>query len=67
MFFSLAMEAQAFSLDLPELLFSIFSPPRNDTLYRAARDRLEEDIRFASKVVRWSFIHTTAHTFIHRD
>lgn len=48
-----AIEAQAFSVDSPELFFSIYSPPRNENGYRAARDRLEEDIRFTSKVVRY--------------
>ncbi|KAJ3865846.1 MAG: Sec1-like snare protein [Lentinula lateritia] len=46
-----AIEAQAFSVDSPELFFSIYSPPRNENGYRAARDRLEEDIRFTSKVI----------------
>ncbi|KAJ3787586.1 Sec1-like snare protein [Lentinula aff. detonsa] len=46
-----AMEAQAFSMDAPELFFSIYSPPRNENSYRGARDRLEEDIRFTSKII----------------
>ncbi|KAE9398544.1 Sec1-like snare protein [Gymnopus androsaceus JB14] len=46
-----AVEAQAFSIDSPEMLFSIYSPPRNENSYRPARDRLEEDIRFASKII----------------
>ncbi|KAF5377779.1 hypothetical protein D9757_008057 [Collybiopsis confluens] len=46
-----AMEARTFSVDTPEQFFSIYSPPRNENGYRAARDRLEEDLRFASKII----------------
>lgn len=46
------MEAQAFSLRVPELFFSMYSPPRSDATTRAERDRLEEDIRFVAKSVR---------------
>ncbi|KIK61687.1 hypothetical protein GYMLUDRAFT_42705 [Collybiopsis luxurians FD-317 M1] len=46
-----ALEARSFTLDTPEHFFSIYSPPRNENGYRAARDRLEEDIRFASKTI----------------
>ncbi|KAF8659882.1 hypothetical protein AX16_001766 [Volvariella volvacea WC 439] len=45
-----ALEAQAFSLRDPGLFFSIYSPPR-DNSWRVARDRLEEDLRFASKII----------------
>ncbi|KAK7056390.1 syntaxin binding protein 1 [Paramarasmius palmivorus] len=46
-----ALEAQTFSLDLPEHFFSIYSPPRSESAYSEARGRLEEDIRFASKLI----------------
>jgi syntaxin-binding protein 1 len=48
----LAVESQLFSLNMPELFFSIFSPPRGEAAARGARDRLEEDLRFVSRVVR---------------
>jgi syntaxin-binding protein 1 len=47
----LAAEAQVFSMKAPELFFSLYSPPKSDNAAKAARDRLEEDIKFASKVV----------------
>ena len=37
---------------MPAHFFSMFSPPRNDAAARASRDRIDEDIRFAAKVVR---------------
>ncbi|KAH9000092.1 Sec1-like protein [Lactarius akahatsu] len=46
-----AMEAQAFSLRVPEHFFSMYSPPRSDATTRAERDRAEEDIRFAAKSI----------------
>ncbi|KAH9004485.1 Sec1-like protein [Lactarius hatsudake] len=46
-----AMEAQAFSLRVPEHFFSMYSPPRSDATTRAERDRVEEDIRFAAKSI----------------
>jgi syntaxin-binding protein 1 len=45
------MEAQMFSLQTPELFFSFYSPPRSDMAFKAARARLEEDLRFTSKRV----------------
>jgi len=48
----LAIEAQAFSLRVPECFFSMYSPVRSDGTARADRDRLMEDIRFAAKSVR---------------
>jgi syntaxin-binding protein 1 len=47
-----AMEAQAFSLRVPEHFFSMYSPPRSDATARPERDRVEEDIRFLAKSVR---------------
>lgn len=44
-----ATEAQAFSLNTPELFFNIYSPPRNEAAFKSARSRLEEELRFASK------------------
>lgn len=46
-----AAEAQAFLTKTPEHFFSLYSPPRNDSAAKMARDRLEEDLRFASKCV----------------
>ncbi|KAJ7070093.1 Sec1-like snare protein [Mycena amicta] len=46
-----AAEAQAFSLQAPELFFSLYSPPRNDSQVKAARARVEDDLRFVSKVI----------------
>lgn len=38
------------------MFFSFYSPPRNDNAFKAARDRLEEDVKFTSKIV-------SAHTY----
>jgi hypothetical protein len=46
-----AIEAQAFSLRVPEYFFSMYSPLRSDATARAERDRLTEDIRFVAKSV----------------
>ncbi|TFK74997.1 Sec1-like snare protein [Pluteus cervinus] len=46
-----ALEAQLFSLQDPSLFFSMYSPPRSDASAKAARDRLEEDLRFVSKAL----------------
>ncbi|KAF8817446.1 Sec1-like snare protein [Phlegmacium glaucopus] len=46
-----AMEAQMFSLQEPSYFFSTYSPPRTDAAYKPARGRLEEDLRFASKMI----------------
>lgn len=48
---SVAIESQAFSLKLPEQFFSLYSPPKTDNAFKASRERLEEDIKFASKMV----------------
>ncbi|KAF8630461.1 hypothetical protein AX15_002910 [Amanita polypyramis BW_CC] len=45
------LEAQTWSLQLPELFFSAYSPPRSDTHFQAARVRLQEDLQLASKMV----------------
>ena len=47
-----AIEHQVFSLQEPELFFSMYSPPRSQAEFKPAQDRLLEDIRFASKIVR---------------
>ncbi|CCM01354.1 uncharacterized protein FIBRA_03404 [Fibroporia radiculosa] len=46
-----AIEAQAFSLKLPGAFFNIYSPPRSDSAFPSARSRLEEELRFASKMI----------------
>jgi syntaxin-binding protein 1 len=45
------MEAQAFSLRVPEHFFSMYCPIRSDATARAERDRLMEDVRFVAKSV----------------
>lgn len=49
---SLAIEAQMFSLQEPSHFFSTYSPPRTEAAYKPGRARLEEDLRFASRMVR---------------
>lgn len=46
-----AIESQAFSLKLPEHFFSLYSPPKTDSAFKASRERLEEGIKFMSKMV----------------
>ncbi|KAF9480487.1 Sec1-like snare protein [Pholiota conissans] len=46
-----AIEAQAFSLQEPSYFFSMYSPPRTEAAYKLARVRLEEDLRFTSKMI----------------
>lgn len=36
----------------PGLFFSMYSPPRTEASFRPARQRLEDDLHFASKMVR---------------
>jgi hypothetical protein len=48
----LATEAQVFSLQEPSHFFSTYAPPRTDAAYKLARTRLEEDLRFAAKMVK---------------
>ena len=47
----IAIEAQAFSVRSPGAFFNMYSPPRNDMLYKPMRDRLDEELRFMSKMV----------------
>ena len=49
-----AIESQAFSLKLPEQFFSLYSPPKTETAFKVSRERLEEDIKFISKMVSLS-------------
>ncbi|KAJ7087363.1 Sec1-like snare protein [Mycena belliarum] len=46
-----ASEAQTFSMQAPELFFGTYSPPRSDSQFKAARDRLEEELRFSAKII----------------
>ena len=48
----LAIEAHVFSLQEPSHFFSTYTPPRTDAAYKPARTRLEEDLRFTSRMVR---------------
>ncbi|KAF8347811.1 ras opposite [Amanita rubescens] len=45
------LEAQTWSIQMPELFFSAYSPPRNEQQIRATRVRLLEDLQFASKMI----------------
>lgn len=47
----LALEAQTFSLYAPSHFFSMYTPPRTPSIQRSARDRLEDDLRFAARCV----------------
>ncbi|TRM65537.1 Sec1-like protein [Schizophyllum amplum] len=46
-----ATESQAYSLQAPELFFSMFSPPPQDKDYRVARDRIEEHVVFVARII----------------
>ncbi|KDR80628.1 hypothetical protein GALMADRAFT_240971 [Galerina marginata CBS 339.88] len=46
-----AIEAQAFAMQEPSYFFSLYSPPRTDAAYKPGRARLEEDMRFMSKMI----------------
>lgn len=39
-------------MEEPGLFFSMYSPPRTEASFRPARQRLEDDLRFVSKMVR---------------
>jgi syntaxin-binding protein 1 len=56
-----ATEAQTFALNEPGLFFSLYSPPRTEAAYKAARDRLEEDLMFTSKMVSPSSLSSAKH------
>ncbi|KIP07104.1 hypothetical protein PHLGIDRAFT_35581 [Phlebiopsis gigantea 11061_1 CR5-6] len=46
-----ALEAQVFSIKRPGAFFTAYSPPRNDAAFRSSRDQLEEELRYASKML----------------
>ncbi|KAI0352131.1 Sec1-like protein [Trametes cingulata] len=46
-----AIEAQAFSVRNSGSFFNIYSPPRSDTSFKPMRDRLDEELRFMSKMI----------------
>ncbi|KAF9006050.1 Sec1-like snare protein [Cyathus striatus] len=46
-----ATEAQTFSIQDPAQFFSIYSPPRSESLHQLARERLEEDLRFNARLI----------------
>ncbi|GBE89630.1 Protein transport protein [Sparassis crispa] len=46
-----AIESQAFSVKSPGAFFNMYSPPRSDSAFKSARDRLEEELRFISKTI----------------
>ncbi|KAJ7211803.1 Sec1-like protein [Mycena haematopus] len=45
-----AAEAQTFSLQAPEFFFGLYSPPRSDSHFKAARARVEEELRLPAKL-----------------
>ncbi|KAI9062524.1 Sec1-like protein [Trametes sanguinea] len=46
-----AVEAQAFTVRDPGSFFNIYSPPRSDTSYKPMRDRLDEELRYMSRMI----------------
>ncbi|CAK5269873.1 unnamed protein product [Mycena citricolor] len=44
-------ESQTFSLQAPELFFGLYSPPRNDSQFQVARSRVQEQLKFVSKMI----------------
>ncbi|KAI0339658.1 Sec1-like protein [Trametopsis cervina] len=46
-----AIESQAFSLQRPALFFNMYSPPRGDATFKAAREQLEEEMRLAARMI----------------
>ncbi|EKM50683.1 uncharacterized protein PHACADRAFT_264085, partial [Phanerochaete carnosa HHB-10118-sp] len=46
-----ALESQAFSVKRPGQFFNAFSPPRSDATFISARSKLEEELRFTSKML----------------
>ncbi|KAI0686679.1 Sec1-like protein [Cytidiella melzeri] len=45
------VESQVFLLKRPASFFSMFGPPRSDSAFKSARESLEEELRFASKMI----------------
>ncbi|PAV20211.1 Sec1-like snare [Pyrrhoderma noxium] len=43
------LEPQAFSIQAPQMFFSMFAPPKNQNMIQFARDRLMEDLRFTAR------------------
>ncbi|EJF59045.1 Sec1-like protein [Dichomitus squalens LYAD-421 SS1] len=46
-----AIEGQAFTVRNPGSFFNIYSPPRSETSFKPMRDRLDEELRFMSKMI----------------
>ncbi|KAK1235695.1 syntaxin binding protein 1 [Marasmius sp. AFHP31] len=46
-----ASEAQTFTFDMPEQVFTLYSPPRSEREYPEAKGRLNEDLQFTSKLI----------------
>ncbi|KAK7685678.1 hypothetical protein QCA50_011022 [Cerrena zonata] len=59
-----AIESNSFTLKQPESFFSLFSPPRNDAGFKPARDHLEEQLRFSSKMIANVCISMNEYPFI---
>ncbi|KAK7048040.1 Sec1-like protein [Favolaschia claudopus] len=59
-----AAEAQVFSLQAPEFFFGLYSPPRSDSQFKGARARVEEELRFTSKIIANVCISLNEYPFI---
>ena len=46
------LEPRVFSIEAPEMFFTMFAPPRNPNHIPAMRDRLMEDLQFSARHVR---------------
>ncbi|KAH8832694.1 Sec1-like protein [Flagelloscypha sp. PMI_526] len=58
------VEAQVFSMKEPGLFFSMYSPPRGESEYAAAKVRLQEDVQFISKMISNVCISLDEYPFI---
>ncbi|KAH9951056.1 Sec1-like protein [Amylocystis lapponica] len=59
-----AIEAQAFTVKMPGSFFSMYSPPRSENAFRPARDALEEELKFTSKMIMNVCITLNEYPFI---
>ncbi|KIY71905.1 ras opposite [Cylindrobasidium torrendii FP15055 ss-10] len=59
-----AVESQMFLTSSPEMFFTIYSPPKTENEFKMARDRLEESLRFQSKIITNILISLNEFPFI---
>ncbi|KAI0091472.1 Sec1-like protein [Irpex rosettiformis] len=59
-----AVESQAFSVRRPASFFTLFSPPRSDSAFKASREQLEEELRFAAKLIVNTCVTTNEFPYI---